>query len=312
MANRIARLLFGTVLSVVLVASAPRAQAYLLAYEGFDYPAGTDLTGAIANGGFGWTTPWGVNSSGTTIVGNALGDLASAGSLIYIDSNNRQLFASGGKGFFSGQAGTSQPFRDFLNPNAGNEGTIWLSFLAQRVGPTTNIAATPYNPYPRAGNFSLYEGNSERLAIGNSSGAPSNNIALIPAGSLSNLRPSTNDFSLLNLAVVRIDYGPTNNDTAYLFVNPGLGLEPNIANASATTSGMTNIWNFNFLRVRPFAGGTDTGNSRPYAELYVDEIRIGTTWQDVTPWITVVPEPSAVSLALVGGFLAWRVTRRRR
>lgn len=298
--------LFALAAVAALVLAPQPARAYLLAYEGFDYAAGSDLTGM--NGGFGWTTPWGINSSGATIAGANPGDTAAAGSLTYIDSLNHMLYTSGNSAFYTGSAGTSSPFRDFFG-NTGEEGTtIWVSFLAQRVGPTTNNTGTPFNPYPRAGNVSLFDGNSERLAIGNASGAVSNKFALLPAGSGGNIRASTNDYSTLSLAVVRIDYGPTNNDTAYLFINPTLGIEPSTSTASAST----NNFNFTFLRVRPFAGANDAANSRPYADLKVDEIRIGTTWQDVTPFITIVPEPSVITIAGLGALGVWLRSRRNR
>lgn len=307
MANILARTFIGAATAAVLLTATPQAHAFLLAYEGFDYTPGSDLTGQ--NGGFGWTTPWGVNSSGVTVAGNTPGDVAVANSLTYIDSANRMLFTSGGAGFYSGVGGTSSPFRDFTGMGGEAGTTLWVSFLAQRAGPTTNNTGTPFNPYPRAANVSLFENNSERLAIGTGSGAVSNMVSLLPAGSTGNIRQSNDDFALVSLAVVRIDYGADNNDTAYLWVNPTLGLnnEPLISIADA----VTNNFNFNFNRIRPFAGNTDVNNSRPYAELYVDELRIGTTWQDVTPFITVIPEPSVASLAVIGGLLLWRVTRRR-
>lgn len=295
--------LTGAAIALAVTFAAQTCQAYLLAYEGFDYTPGSDLSGM--NGGFGWTTPWGVASGSITTNGNAIGDTVATGSLSYF-SGNRALFTTGNSGFYSGALGTSQPFRDFFNASPGEEGTtIWVSFLAARSGPTTNNTGTPFNPYPRAANVSLFN-TGERLAIGSASGMVSNNWALLPSGSGGNARISGNNFSLLSFAVVRIDYGATNNDTAYLFINPQLGTEPTLSSAVA----MTNNFDFSFFRVRPFAGGNDAANSRPYAELSVDEIRIGTTWQDVAPFITLVPEPSTAALASLG-LLAWVVRRRK-
>ena len=292
--------------SAALVGATQQAGAYLLAYEGFDYAPGVDLSGA--NGGFGWTTPWGVNSAGTTIFGSVPGDVAAPGSLLYVDSADRMLFNTGGHGFYSGQPGTSSPFRDFVGTGGVEGSTVWFSVLLQRSGSMTNNTGTPFNPYPRGANVSLFDAGSERLAIGAPSGAVSNTLSLIPSGSGGNRVASDADYSLVNLAVVRIDYGAEDNDTAYLFVNPALGTEPALASAAA----VTNNFNFNFARVRPFAGADDLGNGRPYAELLVDEIRVGTTWQDVTPFITIVPEPSALSLLGLGGLVAWAMSRRRK
>lgn len=291
-------------MGLALLATTQNSQAYLLAYEGFDYVSGSDISGA--NGGFGWTTPWGVNSAGATVIGNALGDTSLAGSLAYY-SGDKALFTTGNKGFYSAATGTSSPFRDFFAGNTGAEGTtVWVSFLARRTGPTVVNTGTPFNPYPRAANVSLFSSGSERLAIGTGSGMVSNNVSLLPAGNVGNARPSTSDYALLTFAVVRIDYGADNNDTAYLFVNPALGVEPDLGSAAA----VTNNFDFAFSRIRPFAGGVDTGNNRPYAELEVDELRIGTSWQDVSPFITLVPEPSTLALGSLG-LVVWAMRRRR-
>ena len=82
--------------------------------------------------------------------------------------------------------------------------------------------------------------------------------------------------------MVRIDHisGAT-LDNAYLFVNPLLGSEPSIANADTNSLG---AFDFSLNRIRPFAGGDRSASAgTPYAQLVIDEIRIGETFADVTP-----------------------------
>ncbi|MCI0534967.1 MAG: hypothetical protein L0Z50_07050, partial [Verrucomicrobiales bacterium] len=99
-------------LCALLVAGcAPEALSALIAYEGFNYPDGTDLTGQ--DGGTGWTSAWGANSGGVTDpAGDVVGDTVVAGGLNYTDSKGNKLVTAGGHGLFSGVDGTSQPFRD--------------------------------------------------------------------------------------------------------------------------------------------------------------------------------------------------------
>lgn len=282
--------------------------AALFAYEPFDYVVGTDITGSSLNGGTGFSTFWGVNSTGTTIAGNTPGDTITLGSLSYSDMLGNSLLTSGNSAYLTGEPGTSQPFRTLATTRGQDGTTTWLSFIGVRLGPTTNNAATPENPYPRAANYSLYNGNSERLAVGNGSGATTDAWSFLPAGSTANRVASTTPMADLSFVVVRIDHigDSTVADNAYLFLNPTLGVEPTISLADASSVGG---FDFTVTRVRPFAGGLDAPNSRPWAELAIDELRLGETFADVTPF-TPVPEPSTWALILAG--IAGLALMRRR
>lgn len=298
--------LLAGVAALVLSSSTP-AIADLIAYEGFDYAAGADLS--FQNGGFGWATAWGTNSSGITTGGQFPGASIKAGNLTYADTAGNTLVTSGNSLFMTGTNGTSQPFRTLNTVMGTNGGSAWVSFMAYRSGTPTNNTLQPFNPYPRGANVSFYSTNSERVAIGNSSGAVSNMFSIVPTGSSSNIRQSGYDYSNLSLVVLRFDFAdpsaPNTNDAVYMFINPSLGIEPSLADAAASTN---NWFDFTFNRVRPFAGGN--ANNQPYAELSVDEIRIGTTFADVTPF-TPVPEPSVVALGGVGLLaFAWGMRRR--
>jgi hypothetical protein len=217
----------------------------------------------------------------TDPAGTVTGDTAVAGSLNYTDSKANKLVTSGGHGVYSGEAGTSQPFRDFAG--RGDTGTTtWVSFIGVREGPTTNNAATPDNPYPRGANLAFFDLNSERFAIGNASGAPSNAWSILNlGGTVANLRQSARPYEQLSFVVVRVDHLDVNDNT-YLFLNPDLDREPSTNNAAAVTLGE---FDHLFNRVRPFAGNTDTANSRPYAQIALDEIRIGKTFASIAPFI---------------------------
>src|SRR6185436_17252919 len=115
---------------------------------------------------------------------------------------------------------------------------------------------------------------------------------------LPNRRPTTVPYNQVSFAVIRIDH-LSGNDNAYLFINPSLSSEPNISNASAQTIG---LFSYTFNRARPFAGNTDTANNRPYADVTVDELRIGETWADVTPHIPgIAPGKDVIWVGNING-----------
>jgi pectate lyase len=267
-----------------LLGSPGVSRAALLAYEPFTNAPGTALIGS--SDGFGFSGAWqNYSSSQGTATNTATG-------LSYTDGLNRQLVTHGGAGFFQGLTtanNSMQPIRvfDFSRGTNGADGTTtWISFLAVRQGPT--VAGN--NPYPRGANLphDLNTGNVQKLAIGNSTGAATNTVGLIPLGNAGNLKPSRVEFSQTNFIVVRVDHVVGGNDNAYLFLNPTLGVEPGLAEAATNTLGG---FDFSFDRLRVFAGGQDTANSRPYAELIMDEYRLGETYADVTPYAGA-PEPA--------------------
>src|ERR1043166_1960444 len=260
----------------LVMASILRIQAAVVAYEGFEYASGTSIVGA--NGGSNWLNAWQLNSSGSgSVYTNA------AGSLGYTDSLGNLLVTSSNSAFFGGSPSannTAQPNRDLLVTRSS--GTTWISFVGVRQGLTTNTL--PGNPYPRGANLGLFNGASQRLAIGNGSGAVSNTWAILPLGQTSALQASTNSFSQVSLVVVRIDHlGTTSDpDNAYIFINPTLGVQPN-TNSAAISSIGANDYSFN--RLRHFAGGYDSASGQPNAQFRMDEIRIGDIYADVTPFI---------------------------
>jgi len=263
------------------------ANADLIAYEGFDYPDGADLSGQFGGTGFG--AAWTATS----------GDTAVAASLQYIDAMGNVLASSGNHGHYTGAGGTSSPFRD-LPIIRGDDGTTsWVSFVGQRLG--DKIGDPPH--YLRGTNISLFNrtlpASTEQLAIGQGTGRTEDTWSFIPDGAAASTVASDDPFDVLSLVVVRIDHLP-GNDNAYMFVNPILGVEPDIANADAVSLG---AFDYSFNSVRPFAGNTQAANGT--GEIQLDEIRIGTTYNDVTP----VPEPAQLTVLALG---ALALKRRRR
>ena len=270
-------------------------QAALLAYEPFTNAPGAAIIGSA--GGYGFSGAWLTNSSGGVATNTAY-------PLSYTDASGNTLVTNGGAGFFQGltSANTSmQTIRlfAFSRGTNGTDGvTTWISFLAVRQGP----AVTGDNPYPRGANVphDLNTGSLQKLAIGNSSGAATNTVGLIPQGASGNLKPSQVLFSQTNFIVVRIDHAAGSaNDSAYLFVNPSLDTEPSLSQADTNS---LSSFDFSFDRLRIFAGG-NSSSSQPYAELVVDEYRLGETYADVSPYTTASNPPVELNIIITNAVL---------
>jgi pectate lyase len=279
-----------TLMAVTISDSGLRAA--LLGYEPFTNAVSAEIIGAAS--GYGFAGAWQGNSSQGTATNTGFG-------LRYADVANNQLITTGGAGFFQGLTTANnnmQPIRlfDFSRGTNGTDNTTtWISFLIARQGPTGTLSG---NPYGRGANVphDLNAENLQKLAVGNGSGATSNTVALIPQGSGANLKGATNQFGgVTNFIVVRIDHIPAGNDNAYLFVNPALNAEPNINAAGAVSLG---DFDFSFDRLRVFAGGQASA-AQPYAELVLDEYRIGETYADVSPFTPFVPATNSLLITNV-------------
>jgi hypothetical protein len=246
----------------------------LIAYEGFDLTQGENALGSGAGAtSSGWSGTW----TATTVdvsPGLSYGSLATVGGAARLDAAN-----SGG-------------FRNFASSISG--GTTWVSF----IGVVSNTASY-------AG-FSIFNGfGNERIFVGDTSSGGNwgfQSPGLTPAFTTG--VSSTN----VSLLVLRVDWnaGVTNNEHVYLWVNPALGVEPDIlaADISLTTANLNPAGASEVMtRVRIQQGGSSDN-------AVLDEIRIGTTWNDVS---VVVPEPGASALMLVGfAMMGWLRGRSRR
>ncbi|MBN8248404.1 MAG: hypothetical protein J0L84_13300, partial [Verrucomicrobia bacterium] len=245
------------------------ARAALISHEGFDYPAETPVLGR--NGGTGWQAAWG---TGGTVVApglvwpglvTAANTLQNAGTQV----GSQRLFTSAGF--------------DALRTGGrfGAEGTeLWLSFLIRRemLFPTGSF-----------GGVSLLDGNTQELFVGIPTGATHWSFQLFDLGGApGNLTPAPGapivpgETTLLTL---RLRFGVNGaEDQVDLFVNPPIGGFPGVPAASRAGADIR----FNGFRVQagPFVANS-TGAIR------VDEIRLGETYADVTPF---VPGPSLVWL----------------
>ncbi|MDB6079527.1 MAG: hypothetical protein JWO82_3274 [Akkermansiaceae bacterium] len=177
------------------------AAASLLAYDGFDYPAGSTLTGKT--GPLGFSSAYTAVASGTPVsaAGYAYGDLAVAGNKVDFAGTN----GSGAFGILS-------------NPSYTPGTTVYFSYL-MRVTADTGYAG-----------LSLFQGATETLFTGNVSGN-GNFFGIDPKSGAS--VNSTVSGAKLSLLVYRIDFTAT-GATIKLYVNPTSGDEPATPNLTVT------------------------------------------------------------------------------
>ncbi len=188
-----------------VIAPVCRGQVTLLAYEGFDYEAGT-LNGK--NGSSGWSGAW----TWTYGSGGSLGVAATGLTYTGLTTTGRgATWSSGGNGI--SEARRSLPLVD--------SGVVYLQFLTQ-FG-TTSGGGTP--------NLRLFANGVMTGGIGANGGTYGGVISILDT----NLAPATSgassssaSLSALNLLIVRIDYAAnatmlwTNPDLAtFDYMNPG-------------------------------------------------------------------------------------------
>jgi hypothetical protein len=272
------------------------------------------------NGGTGFQNAWGVPAGG----GNPWGQIVTP-TLNYSDANGHALVTSGNAlqiGTNGGFATAATPQRIFTNSssagtlgllaaaNAGAPGVIWMSFLYQREGVTTGA------PFFRQANLGLFQTTSEKLDVGgpNTSATVNNNLSLWSSGGvhsgsapLQSLTPvfsSSAQFIVLELTVDNT----TAADSVSVWFNPtdlsALGTADLISTGEVDVSGVNNV--------RFQAGGSNANGTN--ALFLADELRIGYTFGDVAPFLTTVPEPTAIAFATIGGIslYVWRRRRSRR
>ena len=256
---------------LAVLCNAPQSRAAALAYEGFNYPSGANAL-ASQNGGTGWTGAWDTGPSDIT-----------AGGFNYTDGLGNQLVTTGNRATADQDSNGNLRFLS----NTYATGTIYLSYLLQCTNATSQ--------FNYAG-LSLFSGVSEQIFFGEINGGPPHGaLGTERLGFSSNYFIGT-DASLLNLMVVKIEFnaGTTaGNEKVSIFVNPSLDAEPDIAFR------FPDVADFSFNRIRIQSGRT-TGTD-PLEIGQMDEIRIGTTYADVTPH--TAPEPGVSALTALASLL---------
>ncbi len=296
----------------------------LLAYEGFDYEPGSNLTFGTLMGGFGWAAPWRVTSAGS----QGLVAPIQEGSLEYTDAEGNMLVTSGNHAYGSGAArgdfgSSSLNIARELEEQLGSEpGSVYyISFLAQRVGPELDPEDPVFegnfpfgdNLYPRNAGIRLmgppdtsqFGGNALDALIGtpsffgDGSAAPINDWKFNSENT--SIRTGVLMHEQVSLAVARIERnivevestdGEGNpvtltGDRVTFWINPSLEAEIDADGLTADIMDGDDPFNIPVARIGVEAGDADfPDDGRPEAHIIFDEIRVGTTYASVTPYTT--------------------------
>lgn len=223
-----------------------------IARESFDYASASPLSAQA--GGSGWLGTW--FQDGESAVTSAAG-------LAYTDSQGNLLNVSGLAANTAGIA-TTRSFRDF---GSGLLNNVWISFLYRLPASNNKFEGV-----------SFYRGTQQIFSIYNLSTSTSAGIYLTNHLSGAVLSTQQGVFGTTHLVVLKLTKGggTGGTDRVETFIDPLLSAIP--SSPAATVDGS----NFDFDRVR--IAGQD-GSS-----LLVDELRVGDTFADVTPFSALVDD----------------------
>ncbi len=258
---------------LLLGASSLSVQAALLAYEGFDYSAGTLDQGS---GGTDFTTNWsGASNLGASNsnVDVTTGSLTFPTGVLYSTVGNKADDPSGDAGF-----------RGIPSLAMNVDEDYFVSFLWRR--PTVDNFA----------GLSFYAGSGEQIYFGSNSDNDSFRIAQL--GGNANGLAGSQLANTTYFVVGKIQANATGFDQAFLKAY----VEGDTVEASETMS-----WTVTGDTSENLNGALDRIRIDAGDAYMIDEIRIGETWEDV---VSAVPEPTGSTLLAIGAALG--LIRRRR
>jgi hypothetical protein len=289
---------------------ATNLHATLLAYEGFDSSvytttggfASDNLSGQGTGSGSGFTGDWGA----PTTDGQALGDYwlnsddstadayyrASTGQASYTDANSQSLLTTSGQATFTGD-GTQVSLQRFASTGTSFSDSLYFSVLVTLDASSSGIlfggaATTTTSSSDRPFQFG-FTSSGNLTAMGYSSTST-------PATPLTSATSYTAGTYLLVAKV-------TSGDNLDLWLNPLLGDESGSGAADLSITGgfyvTGSTWSIDGITIDAAGSGSVT----------LDELRMGTTWEDVTA--STIPEPSTLMIPVLA-FLSLGMIRRRK
>ena len=276
---RLGRVTF-TLAALTVLAAGRASDAALLAYEGFDYAVGSDVSGQ--SGGTGFSGPWapgGFNASISDHLDVAAGSVPFG---LLLTNGNRAA-----SGPTNAIAGVTRP----LAVPVGADGTT--RYFSVVLRPEGTLGAGAFNGFfgvtlESAGEPELYFGKPGDGAIGQyvvedrgGAGQVSSGVAAVVGQAA--------------LLVLKAQFN-AGNDVFTLYVNPTPGAPEPVAGAVKSDSNVGPVTGLTVYSTGAFS---------------VDELRMGDTFADVTP---AVPEPAAaicLCLAAAGSLLGRHRARPR-
>ncbi len=245
------------------------ADATLIAYEGFDYTAGEQLSGK--SGGTGWV------AESTWSVGNSARAVIQDGGLSYM---NLQV---SGNAIYNPTTSTTTASRAFAN--APESGSVFFSFLVAGGETTFGRLGALLRPSDGSNSPGVIGLSAAQSFDGGSFGLRPNQANI---GGLNNTNPGGAAVVGTNLVVAQYNY--ETNQASY-WVNP-TSLGGTAPAATISGIGFTDPTQL----INQFLFGYSDSNA---TTAIFDEFRVGTTYASVTP----IPEPGSLALLGLGGLL---------
>jgi hypothetical protein len=245
------------VAAVLSLASLASAQASLPLVERFNYPAG-NLTGNTINGGT-WAQT-GNNSASPVQV--TTGSLSYSG--LPASVGNKVVLLNG--------SNYEDPGLD-ITPTTS---TVYASFILNVVNPGNTTGDYFFN-FSSAGSTST-DYKARVFVRQGSAGAGSYNIGLRGDAGAASPQVWSSDITVGSpiFVVVAYQFNPaTNDDMTYVWLNPPLGQASPVSADLSSVVG-TDIAAVGRVNLRQ-------GSSSTSMNLELDELRVSTSWQDVTP-----------------------------
>ena len=237
---------------LVLAIAGRNSYAVVVAVDSFDYATGNLAT---QNGGTGFSTAWTAGTAQVQTPGLTYTGLTSAGNKVFV-------------------SGSNQTWRQLSTAQGTGDSTLWISFIGQRAG----------TDFVRFFGVSFYQGDvntsaNEHLTIGeNSSNNGDTWGAHFTSAAGGRIEVANAPITTQSLLLAKINFHNAANDDFSMWVNPNLSLgEAGLGTPGASSVGLFNLA-FDRLSVR---AGTASGGF-PAAQAFYDELRLGTTFTDVT------------------------------
>ena len=303
------------------------ALADLLIYEPFDYTAGQQITGQVNTYSQAPVT-WQLAGSAAALHVVGSGSLTPPGPLAPAIGNDADLKKSGTSSSYN-RLSIPNAFNPDLTPKYGANSTLYYSLLLN-VPSITGLTIAHNNL--NANNDGLIAFNNNQGTTGSAPstwngelvirlGATAGTFNLGIRGSTTtagttyftgDLTPGTAYF-IVAQATLGNSPGTAANDLNSIWLNPNpatFGLDEGsrpAADGSSNGADSTTDAN-NSMQSIIIGAGIATAGAAPN-DTFIDEIRVGNTWADVTS----VPEPSTLALAGFGalGLVSWYRARRR-
>ena len=273
-------------------------EAQIIAYDGFNYTGGANLTGL--NGGTpvsnpGWTAAWKLTAGSETTT-----TVAPSG-LSYTDGHGNTLVVAGNsiQDPDASKHGNGRTVK-YTSSSLFTTGTsVWMSALVKSTytGVTaSNLVIMPFCPSNDPGNT---PGDGINITSSNLGVTVSSDLGGINSSTLAGTSGST----MLIVAKLTFGGGGT-SDSITTWVNPFLDTTPSTGGVTANGTSTISLFTATSTTFAVRGGSPWTG--------FMDEFRVGLSFNDVVPQVAVVPEPSTFALVGFGCVGLLMVLRRRK